>query len=199
MEIIGHRGAKGLAEENTIEAFKLAVKYHADMIETDVRKHKKLLVLSHETTTFTGEYTKLSELLELINGKVPINLEIKESEVVPMLLKQLKNYKGEIIFSSFDFGILQRIKKLFPDHEIAILEKWSGIRAITRASLLKTDRIHINQTWLWSNFVRSLNNKGYRVYAYTVNSKERAEELKDWGIKGIFTDYPDRFRKKNIK
>ena len=196
MEIIGHRGAKGLAEENTIEAFKQAIKHHADMIETDVRKHNKELVLSHEATTFTGKYTKLSDLLELIKGVIPINLEIKEPEVVPLLSEQLKHYEGKIIFSSFEFGILQKIKKEFPDCELAVLEKWSGIRAITRASLLKTDRIHINQTWLWSNFVKSMHNKGYRVYAYTVNSKDRAEELKDWGILGIFTDYPDRFNNK---
>jgi glycerophosphoryl diester phosphodiesterase len=43
--------------------------------------------------------------------------------------------------------------------------------------------------------VRSLNHKGYQLYAYTVNDKERAEELAEWGVKGIFTDYPDRFQK----
>jgi glycerophosphoryl diester phosphodiesterase len=194
MEIIGHRGAKGIAEENSIDSFKLAVKYKVDMIETDVRKHKKDLVLSHEETMPTGTYTTLKELLDLIKGDIPINLEIKESEVVPLLTKQLKNYKGKIIFSSFSFNILQKIRKLFPDHEIAVLEKWSGVRAVASASLLKTDRIHINQTWLWSNFVKSLNNKGYRVYPYTVNTVERAQELSDWGVKGIFTDYPNRFK-----
>jgi glycerophosphoryl diester phosphodiesterase len=195
MEIIGHRGAKGIAEENTIESFKLAMKYKVDAIETDVRKHKKDLVLSHEETMPTGTYTTLKELLDLIKGDIPINLEIKESEVVPLLTKQLKNYKGKIIFSSFSFNILLKIRKLFPDHEIAVLEKWSGVRAVASASLLKTDRIHINQAWLWSNFVKSLNNKGYRVYPYTVNSVERAQELSDWGVKGIFTDYPNRFKK----
>jgi glycerophosphoryl diester phosphodiesterase len=194
MEIIGHRGAKGLKKENTLESFKIALRYGVDMIETDLRKHGKTLVLSHDPTVQTESYTSLSELLAIVKGRTPLNLEIKEESAVPLLVKELKNYEGKIIFSSFDFSTLQKAKKAFPNHEIAILEKWSGIRAVAKASLLKTDRIHINQAWLWSNFVRSLCAKGYRVYAYTVNSTERANELEDWGVKGIFTDYPDRFK-----
>jgi len=194
MEIIGHRGAKGLAEENTIEAFKQALRCGVDMIETDVRKHGKEVVLSHEPTVQTENYTSLQELFDLVKGNIPINLEIKEEGVIPLLRKIISNYSGIIVFSSFDFSILQKIKKIFPEYEVAVLEKWSGIRAVAKASLLKTDRIHINQAWLWSNFVRSLHHKGYRLYAYTVNKVDRAEELAEWGVDGIFTDYPDRFR-----
>lgn len=194
MEIIGHRGAKGLSEENTLESFKLAMENNVDCIETDVRKAGKELVLSHEATLVTGSYTSLADLLELVDGKIPLNLEIKEARAVPLLKQQIKNYKGRIIFSSFEFSILQKLKKTFPDHELAVLEKWSGIRAVAQASLLGTNRLHIKQNWLWSNFVRSLKNKGYDLYAYTVNSIERAEELERWGVKGIFTDYPNRFK-----
>jgi glycerophosphoryl diester phosphodiesterase len=197
MEIIGHRGAKGLAEENTLEAFERAIDCKVDTIETDVRKHGKTLVLSHDPTIHTGTYVSLEELLNLVNGKIPINLEIKEERSVTLLVKALKKYNGKIIFSSFDFNILKKLRKMFPDSEIAVLEKWSGIRAVAEASLINTRRIHINQNWLWSNFVRSLNHRGYDLYAYTVNSKERAKELEEWGVKGIFTDYPDRFKKAN--
>jgi glycerophosphoryl diester phosphodiesterase len=196
MEIIGHRGAKGIAPENTLESFSKALEFNVDAIETDLRVHEGIIVLSHEATLKSATYTKLSDLLKLINGKVPINLEIKEASVIPLLKSSLSAYNGEIIFSSFEYSILKRLKKVIPEGEIAVLEKWSGIRAISVASLLDTNRIHIKQTWLWSNFVRSLNHKGYRLYAYTVNDTERAEELEEWGVTGIFTDYPDRFRKK---
>lgn len=194
MEIIGHRGAKGLAPENTIDSFRKAMDFKVDVIETDIRVHDKKLVLSHEPTILTGTYTTLTDLLSLIKGSVPINLEIKEDRAIPLLKKYLKNYDGEIIFSSFDFSILQKIRKIFPNNEIAVLEKWSGIRAVAEASLLNTNRIHINQNWLWSNFVRSLKHRGYRLYAYTVNTKDRASELEEWGVDGIFTDYPDRLQ-----
>jgi glycerophosphoryl diester phosphodiesterase len=194
MEIIGHRGAKGLARENSLDAFKLAIENNVDAIETDVRLHGKELVLSHDATVITEKYTKLSDLFTLVNGSIPVNLEVKEERAIKLLKPFVKKYKGKVIFSSFDFGILQSLRKTFPDHQIAVLEKWSGIRAVAEASLINTRRLHINQNWLWSNFVRSLNHKGYDLYAYTVNSVERAEELENWGVKGIFTDYPDRFK-----
>ena len=74
-----------------------------------------------------------------------------------------------------------------------MLEKWSGVRAIAEATLLDTDRVHINQQWLWSGFVKSMKHRGFKLYAYTVNSRDRADELKEWGIDGIFTDYPSLF------
>lgn len=194
MEIIGHRGAKGQANENTIDAFKIALDSKVDMIETDIRLQGKDLVLSHDATLPTGTYAKLSELLDLVKGTTVLNLEIKEKRTIPKLKKLLKSYKGKIVFSSFDFGILKNIKDEFPGHELAVLEKWSGVRAVAEASLLDTDRIHINQAWLWSNFVKSLDNRGFRLYAYTVNTVERANELKEWGVKGIFTDYPEKFK-----
>lgn len=40
--------------------------------------------------------------------------------------------------------------------------------------------------------VAALKAAGVAVLAYTVNQQERAEELFDWGVVGVFTDYPER-------
>lgn len=194
MEIIGHRGAKGLAPENSLKAIKFALELGVDIIELDVRVHSNQLVLSHDETIRNGDYCKLSDALKLIQDKTKINLEIKESKVVDLLPEVVSKFKNNIIYSSFKFSILQEIRNLLPDSEIAVLEKWSGIRAVAQATRLGTKRIHINQNWLWSNFVRSMVSQGFELYAYTVNDVERAKELESWGVKGICTDYPDRFK-----
>jgi glycerophosphoryl diester phosphodiesterase len=194
MEIIGHRGAMGLATENSLDGISKALSFKADVIELDVRMQTGILVLSHGPINKTQVYCPLAQALNQVTGKAPLNLEIKESRVVNHLKKALEGYKGDIIFSSFKYRILQDIKKVFPDAEIANIEKWSGIRAVTEATLLDTKRIHINEKWLWSGFVHSMNKQGFKLYAYTVNSPERAKELEDWGVVGIFTDYPDRFQ-----
>lgn len=195
MEIIGHRGARGLAPENTIKAIMRGISNKVDMVEIDLRMQGKKIVLSHDVPHSEQSYTTLREALQTIRGKVPINLEIKELEVVEYLHDVLDTYKGEVLFSSFEFKILQAIKKSFPEASIAILEKWSGVRAVAEASLLGTRRVHINQQWLWSGFVRSMKHRGFSLYAYTVNSRDRAEELAAWGVDGIFTDYPSLFSK----
>jgi glycerophosphoryl diester phosphodiesterase len=194
MIIIGHRGAKGLATENSLESIKLGIESGSDMIEVDVRLQSKNLVLSHDPTLKTENYCLLSEALELINNSVPLVLEIKESEVVEFLPELIKNYNGRIIISSRKFAVLDDLRKLLPDHELAVIENWSGVRAVAEASLLSTKNIHINHNWLWSGFVRSMKHKGYTLYAYTVNDPERAEELRTWGVDGIFTDRPDKFK-----
>jgi glycerophosphoryl diester phosphodiesterase len=196
MKIIGHRGARGLAPENTLAGVRRGIAAHADMIEIDVRLLGDKIVLSHDSLVSGEKYTSLIEVLSYLHDKkVPLNIEVKEIEVVPYLKETIKGYKVSLVFSSFDFKTLQLIKKLLPNAKLAVLEKWSGIRAIAEASILGTNRVHINQQWLWSGFVRSMKHRGFDLYAYTVNSRDRAEELEKWGVDGIFTDYPSLFAK----
>jgi glycerophosphoryl diester phosphodiesterase len=192
MEIIGHRGAKGLAKENTLASIKKAIEFKVDMIELDVRVHRSELVLSHEGTIKTQSYDSLVDALKLIGNKMPVNLEIKEQKAIKHLRAIVEKYSCDIIFSSFKFSHLQEIVDYLPNAKIAVLENWSGIRAVTHATRIGTKRIHINHQWLWSGFVHSMVNQGYDLYAYTVNTKQRAQELESWGVKGIFTDYPNR-------
>ena len=52
MLVIGHRGAAGLAPENTIEALRAGVKAGADMLEFDIRLTKdNITVLVHDFLT----------------------------------------------------------------------------------------------------------------------------------------------------
>lgn len=194
MEIIGHRGAKGLAPENSIKAIKRGMSAKVDMLEVDVRLLDDDLVLSHDPLAKDGTYALLEDALTVVDGKTPLNLEIKELQVVKHLPKVLKGYKGKILFSSFEYKILAEIKKLLPNADLAVLEKWSSVRAVAEATLLGTNRVHINQQWMWSGFVRSMKHRGFKLYAYTVNSRDRADELESWGIEGIFTDYPTLFK-----
>lgn len=192
MIIIGHRGAKGLATENTQASIKKALEVGVDMIEIDLRLHENEVVLSHDHTIQTKRYCKLEKALSIVAGSVPLILEIKEFQVVNKLPALLQNYKGDILISSKKFDVLKEIRHILPDTNIAIIEKWSGIRAVAQASLLETQNVHINHHWLWSSFVRSMKHRGYNLFAYTVNDVERARELAEWGVDGIFTDYPDR-------
>lgn len=195
MIIIGHRGAKGLSSENSLESIQVGINLKSDMIEVDLRIQGKDIVLSHDVTFKTKKYCSLHDALRLVGGSVPLILEIKEIEVAALLPEAIQGYKGHLIFSSQRFSILEELKLLIPGCELAIIEKWSGVRAVAEASLLGTQNIHISHKWIWGGFVRSMKHRGYKLFAYTVNSKERAEELESWGVDGIFTDYPDRFTK----
>src|SRR3989344_1812052 len=105
--IIAHRGASMLSPENTISAIHSAIYLNCDMVEIDVRRCKTgELVLMHDknvkrTTNGKGvvkqmpleELKKLKvgkdggiptldDALSYANGKIKVNIEIKELEFI---------------------------------------------------------------------------------------------------------------------
>jgi len=61
MKIIGHRGARGLAPENTIASLMKAIEHHVDEIECDVRVTKdQVAVLMHNGHLIDQSGTKLA-------------------------------------------------------------------------------------------------------------------------------------------
>lgn len=114
MLIIGHRGAAGLAPENSLVAFKTGVAVGADMLEFDVqvtrdkellvvhdstllRTHKKPRIVRWSTHESIKEATAkghkiatLEEVLDLFFGKALLNLELKSRGASKHVVELLK-------------------------------------------------------------------------------------------------------------
>ena len=83
MLIIGHRGAAGLARENSLEALRVGLEAGADMLEFDVRLTKdKIPVLTHDFHTLRTHHDTsiisrltLTELNERTNDAPLVTLE----------------------------------------------------------------------------------------------------------------------------
>lgn len=101
--IIGHRGAAGLAPENTLSGIETALAQHVEMIEIDVRQSRdSVLVLMHDkkinrTTNGKGNIGKLT-YSELTNFSAGVKFNKKyESEKIPTLSEVLKLINGKCI------------------------------------------------------------------------------------------------------
>lgn len=104
MKIFGHRGAAGLAPENSVQGMRTALSLNVDGVEFDVRCTRDgIPVLMHDatldrTTATSGHLSELSfeevqalpgppdarvpsleEVLRVLGGQCQINVEIKES------------------------------------------------------------------------------------------------------------------------
>ena len=101
MLVIGHRGAAGLAPENTIEALRAGVKAGADMLEFDIRltkdnipvlvhdfhtlrTHRQTSIISRSTLRELQEKTAdkdtiltLKQVLDEFFGTIVLNIELK--------------------------------------------------------------------------------------------------------------------------
>lgn len=218
MKIIGHRGARGLAPENTLESVQAALDAHADGIEVDVRVTSDgVVVLSHDpyiidvnggnwkisqhTYGFLrkrhSDLATLEEAIAAIPPSCLLRIEIKPDEPVEPLVAILQplispETTTHISVVSFDYKLLKSLHASFPELPLILNEKWSGVRARVRADKLGTKRIQMNQRWLWRGFLRAVKHCGYLITPYTVNSVKRARKWKPY-VEAIITDYPDRF------
>jgi len=216
MKIIGHRGAKALAPENTLASIQAALDCGIDEIEIDVRVSRdNIVVLSHDPYLLTSDgkkrlihtmpyadivqvkpdATTLSEAMDLASGKcrliVDVKSRVKLKEVISQ--SQVKIARGfpvkDLSFASFDFTILKLLRKSFPDVELVVNERWSGVRAAHRARALGTKRISMNQLWLWRGFLRQMHGRGFELSPYTVSSPRQATRWSPY-IYGVITDNP---------
>lgn len=64
------------------------------------------------------------EILSLVNGKVPLLIELKDQpdkKYIDKVIERLKSYKGEFAIQSFDPLYIKRVKKLAPEFIRGIL------------------------------------------------------------------------------
>lgn len=98
MLVIGHRGAAGLARENTMEALRAGVEAGADILEFDVRLTKdKVPVLVHDFHTLrTHRDTSIISRLTL--EELQSRVKTKKNPIIP-LTKVLDKFFGSTLLN----------------------------------------------------------------------------------------------------
>lgn len=216
MKIIGHRGAKGLAPENTIAGFRKAIEKKADAVEFDVRTTKDNVAIIHHNSTLADisgnklrianstyhdlkehkpDLITLKETLGFINGAVEIYVDVKFGANTKSVAKILSGYKHPYAVGSKSQQDLVSLHKALPEVSMIVVEPWSGLRAVHRARQLNAKIISMNQHFLWFGFIKTLSARGYELYAYPLNDPRKARRWKKYGLAGVVTDFPDRFVK----
>lgn len=179
MFVIGHRGAAGLAPENTLKALEIGAQEGADALECDIQVTKDgILVLCHDETLLriAGKSDKVADLtLKQINttvthsgepiptlseafetaGTTPLVIEGKGKGWAKFLAKELKRHNGvkpKIISSSHPelFILTQEA----PGFETYAINDHAPFNAIHNAKLLgfsgfSTGFSHYNPFLYW--------------------------------------------------
>jgi glycerophosphoryl diester phosphodiesterase len=197
--IIGHRGARGLAPENTLEGFEKAMEYDIDMIEFDIRQTKddKLVVIHQHLRTPDGRslvvrntnYADLlkydpaiptaKQVIEAVNRRVRLMVEVKP-DVDPVPVAELiqsflaKGWQpADFMFNSSRYATLAYFERVLPQVDRLIQGNWSGWRVTRLAKKLHTRYILLDQRYLWWGFVRSVSRRGFKLITYTFPWHER--------------------------
>lgn len=221
---IGHRGAKAHVAENTLESIQKALDFNVDAIEIDVHRCQSgELVVFHDftldrTTNGTGEIAGktlqelkdlkvqeqyriplLTEVLNLIEGKCRINIELKGSNTAAGTCKIIEEHiaagnweYSDFIVSSFQKHELFEVKSLNHKIPCGVLSKASMAEAIELGKKLQAFAIHPSLGIITENNVKEAQNAGFKVIVWTVNEPEDIERMIDFGVDGIISDFPDR-------
>ena len=208
-KIYAHRGIHEDVLENSIDAFKLAIDRSLP-IELDVRltkdkkvivyhdkslkrlfdktdkirdlKYKKILKLTNR------EVCTLESVLRLVNGEVPIIIEVKKTKkdykLEKVLVKILDDYDGKFAVKSFDRKTMLWFKKnreeyirglLVHNNIKTIFDRYRLYRTIKK---IDPDFLSVSYKLLNHRFMQRYR-KRMKMLAYTVKSKEVYDKYKN--------------------
>lgn len=225
MFVIGHRGAAGLAAENTMQAFDAAVAAGVDMIEFDVRLtkdhipvviHDALLLRTHHNPSIISNLSldelrlltvsqpvpTLVEVLDKFFGKVLLNIDIKGNNTGKVTIDLLiSNYIKKpsdwdlILFASSRGKELSAIRKLSHRAQLATYN-YNPFIFMAYDRRLKLTAVGFHHLYICRFALKIAKRRGLFTYAYTVDSPHEAVSLTKKGIDGIVTNNPDIVNKK---
>ncbi len=142
---------------------------------------------------------ELQEVLRLMDNKVPLNIELKGDNTADPVNAITDYYISEhewdlenFVISSFKWEELRKMRKRNPDIAIAVLTEENPLDALEVAKELNAVAINPWYKTLTKENVRKIQQKGFKVFTYTVNETEDIQKMTDFGVDGIFTNYPDR-------
>lgn len=220
MLVIGHRGAAGLAPENTLEALRAGMDAGADMLEFDVRLTKdKIPVLVHDFHTYRTHHNasiisrhtfadlqsrtetqllKLSDVLDEFFGIILLNIELKGRGTGKVVVNMIKNKYikkpsdwDNVLFSSFKGGELANVRRISRQANLAMLHSENPFIFIAYQRRLQLAAVGFHRLYLNPFALEIAKRAGLFTYAYTINRPGGALVLAREGIDGAVTDRPD--------
>jgi len=217
MWIYGHRGSSGTAPENTKRAFAAALAAGADGVEFDVRATADgVPVILHDrglerTTSRLGNVDELTfdqvrafdagqgeqvptlaETLDLVAGRLRLDLEMKQAGIEREVLTILGRYKEATwAISSFDWEILRTVHELDRGAPLWPLAVRTDEALFAVARELAAPAVALAAAVVDGDVAERCRAAGLAIMVWTVNEVEEARRVRDLGAAALCTDFPE--------
>lgn len=160
---------------------------------------KKLSAAKGADKKFEAERIPLlTEVLDLLDGKVFLNIEIKNAPVEypgieDDLIRVLESYKykDQIIVSSFDHQVIKKLHDKAPQYKVGFLDSAIPVNIESYAKQIGASAWHPEFSEIRGDAVKLAHAAKIKVNAWTVNKPEDWKVALDIGIDGIVTDDPE--------
>lgn len=205
--LLGHRGARCYAPENTIAAFDLTLEHGADGFEFDVRctrDHKTVLchdpkfnrlLLRRCTRKQIEESCKahgnappgLEEVLERYGRRGFLNIEVKVRGLETVVVHAIRRARPQHYFiSSFLPGVLRKLHALDQSLMLGALAK-SRLQ-LRRWKTLPVQYVAPHYRLLSTRLVENVHAAGKSVVTWTLNDPRQMRRAAEMGVDGIISD-----------
>lgn len=216
---IGHRGAAGLAPENTLASIEQAISLGLDLVEVDVRQtcDGHLVILHDErvdrTTNGTGlvstmpllalreldagagqRIPTLGELLQTAHGRIGLILELKVPGLAAQAYESVQRsaFTGPVIYASFIQNELCSIREADPQAQTMVLfSRWVK-DPVAVAQHVRATHAGFCYRVVTKSVIETCHQRGLVAFVYTVNERQDIQKVKSLGAEGIISDFPDR-------
>jgi glycerophosphoryl diester phosphodiesterase len=218
-KIIGHRGAAGIAFENTISAFKLAQELGVDALEFDVQRTKDgQFVVCHDnrlgrvskTTAAisaityselqgiplrSGEYVPLLSDVLKVAGNTPVIIEIKISGYTEGVCKVIDEFpQAHVTYASDRTDVIAECRKLRPTTPAFLVQRYQILTAVHSAKAINATGIDLNYKLLNPLTYWFCKRSHLQIMVYTVDN-----HFAVWILRKLYprvwicTNHPQRF------
>ena len=220
MRLVSHRGAGGLAHENSLRAVQIGDSYGPAFIEVDVHRTRDgVFVIYHGDTKRTYLGTPLDETYKELKTAIPtlltleeflkhefsssILFDIKVRNSTDELIKVFKKYSSKgLAFTSPHLLAMKSLAETFPDSKIYISQPFheGPFRPIQLARKYNFAGVSLNKWWLGPYPYFACKRSNLEYLNYTV---DRAITMRV--ISKVFphvlvtTNRPDRYPKHLLK
>jgi len=222
--VIAHRGASAYEPENTLKAIKRALDLNAKMIEVDVRlsKDEHIIVIHDESvdrTTNGKGYVKdltleelkklnagkgeriptLQEVINAVRKRAILIIEIKVLNIEDSLVKiiEKEGIEKEVVITSFYHPILRRIKELNQIIRTGVIFKCHPIKSADLALNARANSLFPEYKYVSKEMIKEAHEYDLKIYPWTIDDRNRANQLIEMGVDGIVTNKPDILKMKN--
>ena len=220
MLIYAHRGSSRAAPENTLLAFERAIADGADGVELDVHATVDgVPVVIHDrdvtrTTTGKGNVDELTlaelrtfdagggqrvptlaEMLDLLAGRLPLDIEVKQAGIEREVLAVLGRYPQATWFvSAFDWGVLRVIRSLDAAAGLCPLAVKAEDSLFAAAPEMGASAVALMAEGVTPDVARRCAEANLGLAVWTVNAVEEARRVRDLGAAVLVTDVPAEIR-----
>ncbi|MBL1213027.1 MAG: glycerophosphodiester phosphodiesterase [Ignavibacteriae bacterium] len=148
---------------------------------------------------FKGEpIPTLAEVIELVRGKMKLNIELKTNKHEKMLAERAlqvvldHNFLDQVVFTSFKFDEIRKLRKINKEAKVGYI--FSKMPKDIDVFAEDVDMLSVGKKLVDEEFMNKVRAAGKEVAVWTVNKPKEMKRLINLGVDAIITNYPDVLR-----